>query len=317
MQPSPRYSTLGLSFIGAFVLLSVGLQLPCFSSPAELMSTGQAAPHADSGTVRLWISALENNHPVQDLEKDELKLWVGKEEQNISSLIFEPPVPLVLGLVIDASGSIKAAWPGPELKLAPDFFQRVLRSGDKAFIVDFSTQGYVDADPTADLAQLTHGLEKVRALHPYGGTALYDAIATSSDLLKPSAGTRHLLVVVTDGIDNASRYTQLEALRVLRLAGTTVCFIGRTPGPPEYTFYTEQRHHGLDAMHNFAQATGGLLVLASPGEKAMGRALDRVAEFVRGQYALDFEAGSTISEGDKIKIKCLRQHVTIVMPERY
>ena len=45
--------------------------------------------------------------------------------------------------------------------------------------------------------------------------------------------------------------------------------------------------------------------------------LDSLAEFVRGQYALDFEAGSTISEGDKIKIKCLRHHVTLVTPENY
>jgi len=317
MQPQSRHLLLGFLSLSALVFFAVSLQLPRVPLFAEVMPSGQAAPQASSGTARLWISALKYGHPVKDLKEDELELWVGKEKQKISSLTFDPPVPLVLGFIVDASGSERLGWPGPELNLAHDFLQKVLRPVDQVFLADFNDKSHLDAGPTADLSQIEQGLEKIRALRPYGGTALFDTIEASCDLLKTRAGARHLLVVVTDGLDNASRHTRLQAVRAARLSNTSVSIIFRPAGQLESSSVGTHSPRTLIAMQDVTQATGGLLAQPSASEADIGRDLDAVANFVRAQYAVDFNAGSSISEGDKMKVKCLRHHVKIFAPEQY
>src|SRR5437879_3163792 len=110
-----------------------------FAMLAMLVAGSVAAPAlaaAPADSAKLWITAVRKHELVKDLKAEELALFVGKEEQTIQGLSFNPPVPLNVGLVIDISGSRRTILPGADTELAPDFFRRLLiKPGDQVFIV--------------------------------------------------------------------------------------------------------------------------------------------------------------------------------------
>lgn len=115
-----------------WVLLGAGAMLAALSldlSSFTLASQEQGPAPAPGETVRLWITALADGSPVTDLRKDEIDLSIGKHAQTISAFTFNPPFPLSVGFLIDASGSRRVGWPPPEIGLAPAFLGQVLRSG--------------------------------------------------------------------------------------------------------------------------------------------------------------------------------------------
>ncbi len=269
------------------------------------------------GTVRVWITALERNHPVNDLKKEDLELSIGKQGQPISSLVFNPPVPFYVGLLIDASGSRRAGWPGPELNLASNFFRQVLRQDDLAFVVDFNDTAHLDIDPTGDQAALKHGLERVAALRPYSGTALYDAIEASCGLPKDGEKLHGALVVVTDGWDNASRYGLEQAVDAARRTGTALYFIRTVVDLAQQQLLVNQEiRDAVGRMRYAARATGGMFFKVSKTPD-MGQAFDSLAEILHARYAIDFQPTVSSEKKRRIKLKCMRPGVRIVAPEDY
>jgi len=276
------------------------------------------APMA-AGTVRLWITATEMGHPVNDLKKEDLQLWIGKQEQSISVLAFNPPEPLKVGLLIDTSGSRRAQWPGPEISLAPGFFRQVIRPGDQAFIIDFNTKPLIDADLTGDLSVLDHGLERLAAVRPYRGSALYDAIEAACDQREAGGPTHRALVVITDGVDNSSMHRLDQAMVVVRRTGTQLYVIGTVFEP----FHSESTlsRSALEAaytLRSIARATGGRFFPTS-NKHEMESGFNSIVEVLRAQYALEFQpaAVSPGKKGNRIEIKCSRSSVKVIAPEEY
>ena len=100
---------------------------------------------------------------------------------------------------------------------------------DKVFIVNFNEEYFLDQDYTANIPKLKDALERIEAR---GGTALYDAVVASADHLKKSGALeKKVLLVVTDGEDNASRESLEQAMRRLQEEnGPTVYTIGLLAG---------------------------------------------------------------------------------------
>jgi Mg-chelatase subunit ChlD len=124
----------------------------------------------------------------------------------------EENVPLALGVLIDNSGSMR-----PKRQKVNDAVLNLIRSsnpGDKVFVVNFGDQPYLDQDFTDDVGQLTSALNKIEAR---GTTALYDAIVASAAHVKQGVNMqKRVLLVVTDGRDNASQDSLDEAMRQLQ-----------------------------------------------------------------------------------------------------
>ncbi len=102
---------------------------------------------------------------------------------------------------------------------------RASNPDDEVFIVNFNDEYYLDQDFTNNLKQMKEGLEKIDSR---GGTALYDAIVASADHLEKNAKLdKRVILVVTDGEDNASRESLEQAIRRLDVEnGPTVYTIG-------------------------------------------------------------------------------------------
>src|ERR1019366_9606141 len=113
---------------------------------------------------------------------------------------------------IDSSGSMydkRAAVDQASLDLV-----KLSNPEDEAFLVDFSYEAFIDQDFTNDINKLQQGLGYIKSS---GGTAIYDALVASADYLSKNAKhPKQVLLVVTDGEDNASRVTLDQAIRSIQ-----------------------------------------------------------------------------------------------------
>ncbi len=280
------------------------------------LTFGQANTSSPAGTRTLWITATEKGHPVPDLKKEDLQLWIGKQEQPISDLTFNLRVPLRVGLLVDMSGSQRARGPGLGVSLAAGFFKELLHPGDQAFILDFSTDVvHVDADLTDDSGVLEAGLAHLAATKPNGGTALYDSIAVVCERREASGPPHRVLIVITDGGDNSSRRTPDEALDLVRGTGTVLYVIATVPKRNGQFRLGGVIEHEQDVLRRMARATGGTAFRASD-ETEMEPDFDSIAELLRAQYALEFQPAAG-KKRERVKIKCTRPSVKILAPEDY
>ena len=202
-------------------------------------------------------------------------------------------IPLAVGIVIDNSGSMRDKRPA--VNQAALNFVRSSNPQDEVFIVNFNDEYYLDQDFTSRIPQLRDALEKLEAR---GGTALYDAIVASADHLKKNARLeKKVLLVVTDGEDNASRESLEQAVRRLQAEnGPTVYTIGLLGG--------ERQRRARRALATVAEDTGGVAFFPKDlGE--VDSITQEVAHDIRNQYTIGYRPTRPQSQGGYRSIKVI------------
>jgi Ca-activated chloride channel homolog len=152
---------------------------------------------------------------------------------------------------------------------------------DETFVINFSDQAYLDQDFTSDLDKLQNGLSH---LSVSGGTALYDTVVTAADKMERSATRpRKVLIVITDGDDNASKLTLGDAIhRVQDMQGPIIYSIGLTFGGGE-------SRHAKHDLRLLSSETGGIAFF--PGSlKDIDSVSAEVARDIRNQYAIAYHS---------------------------
>ncbi len=308
--------------IEAGVILLVG-----FSVAKEIVARAaseQDATVAPGRTGRIWITAVEKGTPVSDLKKDDLRLFIGKQEETISSLTFNPPASLTLGLLIDVSGSRKDVLPNAEEKVAPALSQAVMRPGDKAFVMEVQGKAEVVTQPTSDLATLQHGLDAVSMQPKWGPTALYDGIWEASGIGSENAEQRRILVLVSDGDSNAGQHSVQEMGERLRNTRSLLEFVDLRPAhlrqfhsehPQDLSLRLQDDAKRIDRL---SETMGGI-AYSVKDRSGMEKAFNAIAPIIRSQYALEFQpaVSSSGEKAENIEIKCARRGVKILAPQKY
>jgi VWFA-related protein len=201
--------------------IAVG-QAPVTSSPSATSSNDETAV---PGLRVLDLIALDKNgRAVTDLKPEELRLFENKGELKIKSLSPAARERLTIGLFFDISGSRRADKSiDEETRLASEFLHSVWREGDTAFVLAFSNEMHVAAQPSQKLEDVDEGLRKIPQATFWGPTALYDALCL---VLKPEklAGIpgRKVYVVFSDFEDNSSRNKAENVLDVARKGGVSI-----------------------------------------------------------------------------------------------
>src|SRR5580658_1494170 len=153
----------------------------------------------------------DQNHLITALARDNFKVYEDGKLQEVTSFRQER-VPVALGILIDNSGSML-----PKRAKVNDAALRLVDASqqeDRVFVVNFGEDAFLDQDYTQDVGKLRAALQHVETR---GSTALYDAVIAGVDHLNQSSQMqKKVLLVVTDGGDNASRATFQEALRKLQ-----------------------------------------------------------------------------------------------------
>jgi Ca-activated chloride channel homolog len=244
---------------------------------------GKYTLREDAYEVRLNATVLDGSgRSVQMLDKDAFHVYEDGVPQTIASFRHED-LPVSLGLLIDSSGSMYDKRQAVD-KASLDFV-KLSNPEDEEFLVDFSWEAFIDQDFTNRIEKLQQGLGYIKSS---GGTALYDALVASADYLSKNAKhPKQVLLVVTDGEDNASSATLEQTIRRIQdLDGPVIYCVGLLFG--EDTDKRESRH-ARRVLETLAEQTGGAAYFPK-SLKDVDAIAAEVAQDIRTQYTIAYHS---------------------------
>jgi VWFA-related protein len=260
---------------------------------------------------------------VRDLNKEDFVLDEDGRPQNIAYFSRESDLPLTLGLVVDTSPSQRRVLE-QERGASYKFFDQVLREDkDQGFVIHFDREIELLQDLTNSRKKLQDALRELEVApprqlnrrdnpnpqgsRPSGGTALYDAVLLASDEIMKKQTGRKAIIVLSDGVDNASRVTLAEAISSAEKSNSLIYSIlfadeqqGGFQGPYSgrgggmgrrggMGRYPQQRPHadGKKIMEQLARDTGGGFYEGSK-KLTLDEIYRRIQEELRNQYSLGY-----------------------------
>ena len=262
--------------------------------------TGTSSPQGDDPITTIRAEVKEVNviftatdrkgHYRKNLKEGDLTvLDDGKPPAAVNSFASETDLPLRVGLLLDVSGSItdRMAF---EQEAAIKFFNQILRRGtDKAFVLAFDSVERMPVDFTDDNAKLANG---VRSLTPGGGTAVFDAVSTAATKklkdVQADKPVRRVIILISDGEDNQSRVTRLQAIDAAKRGEVTI-----------YTISTNDsnvRTRGDKVLEQLADETGGRAFFPMKVDD-VAHAFSIIEDELRSQYALSYKPADFEADG--------------------
>jgi Ca-activated chloride channel family protein len=212
-----------------------------------------------------------------------------KPPAEIHSFRAETNLPLQVGLLIDASNSVRDRFKF-EQESAIEFLNQTVRPHfDLAFVVGFDVTPEVTQDFTDNTEALAHGVHELR---PGGGTALYDALyfACRDKLLKAPKNTavRRAVILLSDGEDNQSHVTREEAIDMAQRAEAIVYTIS--------TNVSGTKGAGDKVLERIADATGGRAFF--PFQiRDVANAFSEIQDELRSQYSIAYKPADLKYDG--------------------
>src|ERR1017187_4750390 len=261
-------------------------------APDQAVDTSVPVVHLGVNEVNLIFTVTDRHgHYIPNLQQSDFALLDDqKAPERVNSFHQQINLPLRVGIVIDASTSIRSRFQF-EQQSATEFLLQVLKAkSDRAFVMGFDVVPNLTQDWTNNIDGLETGINRLR---PGGGTALFDAvyIACRDKLLDVSRGqepVRKAMVLLSDGDDDQSRVHVDEAIKECQRAETIIYTIS--------TNWTPSRGKGDEVMTQMAEATGGQ-VFFPPSVEEMANSFHAIEEELRSQYALTYTPADFKEDG--------------------
>jgi VWFA-related protein len=273
--------------------------------PAE---KSDPAPHAnirvDSNLVLIPVTVTDPlNRFVTGLEKENFKLFEDKKEQEISAFSSED-APLSIGVIFDCSGSMGRKLEKSRLAVA-QFFKSA-NPDDEFFLIQFND--------SADMIQkFTKNLEEIQNrlmfTQPKGRTALLDAIYLALNEMKNAKNPRKALLIISDGGDNSSRYTEGEIRNRVKEADVQIYGIGIYE-PIAARGRTPEEAAGQGLLTELAEITGGRQYPVDNVNELPDIAA-KIGVELRNQYVLGYSPKNQDRDGKYRKVQ-----VKLIQPPR-
>jgi Ca-activated chloride channel homolog len=282
------------------------------SSPSSSPDTGQ--PDDSIITIKkrvdevnvLFIATDRHGKFVRNLnEKDFAILDDHKPPQSIVNFRRETDLPIELGLLIDTSGSVRGRFDF-EQDAAVSFLQNTVRPNfDKAFVVGFNGHSQMMQDFTDNAALLSAAVHRMQ---DGGGTALYDAIyrACHDNLIKDHEDhpSRRAIVVVSDGEDNQSDFSEAQAIEMAQRAEVII-----------YAISTDDSGlilRGDKVLQRIADATGGRAFFPYK-MKDIKNSFAAIEDELRSQYIISYHPADFEANGHfrPIEITALKKDLQV------
>ncbi|PYQ53295.1 MAG: hypothetical protein DMF59_02205 [Acidobacteria bacterium] len=255
------------------------------------LAFGQEVPKIEEsvsvGYVMIPFTVLsEKGLPLTDLRKNEVRLLV--DGKSVRSDMFEKSenAPVSFTILLDASGSMELAGKMDSARAAIGALLAHRRPGD-----DFSLFVFAEAEArelvpfTESPAAITNALATVK---PFGKTAFFDALSTMPERSRLGKNPSRAIILLSDGIDNASKLTRNDLARMLQGVAVPIYPLGiRDPREQRKTAHSAEELSDLDLLDAVANLTGGKLHLGNqPQEIAM--AVANIEKDLRAQYLIGF-----------------------------
>jgi Ca-activated chloride channel homolog len=234
------------------------------------------------------------NRLVTGLDKDNFSLFEGKDQQDIKHFSSED-APVSLGVIFDMSGSMASKIERAR-EAVVEFF-KTANPQDEFFLITF-------ADKPEQIADFTQSVEDIQGKMVYtipkGRTALLDAIYLGVSKMRQAKYPKRALLIISDGGDNHSRYTEGETKALVKEADVLIYSIGI------YDHYasTEEERLGPALLSEVSELTGGrTFTIDNPND--LGDVATKIGIELRNQYVLGYRPKNPAHDGKwrKIKVK--------------
>lgn len=223
---------------------------------------------------------------VPGLREQDFEIYEDGVRQSIR-LFRNEDVPVTVGLVVDHSGSMRPKL--ADVIAAARTFVQFSSPEDEMFVINFNEKVALGLPP--DIAFTNRPEELARAISgapATGKTALYDAVVRAHLRVQTGRRERKVLLVISDGGDNASVHTRAEVLKLAGQLSTMVYTIG--------IFDAEDEDRNPEVLKRLAQATGGEAYF--PGQYSELIAIcERIARDIRHQYTLGYLSSNAARPG--------------------
>lgn len=263
---------------------------------------------------------------VGNLSQEEFQVFEDGRQQKVKSFTRETNLPLTIGLLVDVSKSQERLIED-ERMAAGQFFERVLQAKDMAFLISFGAEAELLQDSTNSSRLLRKALGGLRlsvpleGLHPgpvptasrLAGTILYDAVSLAAvEKLRGEVG-RKAIVIITDGVDQGSRYNINRAIEDAHKADAIIYSI----------YYADPRYRmfggsGEPQLKKMADETGGRLFHVDRSH-TLDDCFRQIQEEMRSQYAVSYTPDNPKRDGTfrKIEIRTAQKDLRVQTRKGY
>jgi Ca-activated chloride channel family protein len=236
------------------------------------------------------------NRLVTGLDRENFQLFEGSAKEEIKSFSSED-APVSLGVIFDSSGSMSSKM--DRAKDAVVEFFKTANPQDEFFMITFSDAPEVVSDFTSSVDEIQ---SKLVFTAPKKRTALLDAIYMGVSKMRQAKYAKKALLIISDGGDNHSRYTEGEIKALVKEADVMVYAIGIY----DHYFPTEEERLGPALLGEIAELTGGrAFTVENPND--LGDVATKIGVELRNQYVLGYRPSKVVRDGKwrKIKVKLL------------
>jgi Ca-activated chloride channel family protein len=221
-----------------------------------------------------------------DLHEQDFEVYEDGVRQAIK-LFRHEDVPVTVGLIVDHSSSMRHKL--AEVVAAAGTFVHSSSPEDQMFVVNFNEKVTLGLPDAVGFTDNSTELERAISRTPAGGmTALYDAVLRGQERLQAGRHDKKVLIVISDGGDNASTHRLAEVLKVAELSSTLVYTIG--------IYDPDDEDKNPDVLRRLAGATGGEAFLPGKFDDVVA-ICERIARDIRHQYTLGYVSSSAAKPG--------------------
>ena len=295
MRRAGRYRGLGALL---FLLASA---LPTPAQTPQAPPTPSFQDSVSVGLVLVPVVVRAGAGFAKNLDAKDFRLLVDGQKAPIESFERRSDAPASLVILQDLSGSMAT---GNHLEQSRDvvrFFLTRSLPGDEFSLATFATEGLqVEVPFTTNTATLREAIEGWEA---YGTTALHDAVARMPQISVEGHNPKRFAVLVTDGVDNASKLSPEQARAIVQEAQLPTYVLGLGAGNPyELSPEGKKVYRYADVLNLLAAMTGGRYYSINSAED-LQKALTAILDDVRHQYVLGFSTGDGAVKFRKIQVE--------------
>jgi len=266
-------------------------------TPGQVIKQGQSV-HIDVDLALVNVTVTDPyDRLVTGLEPDNFRVFENNVEQEIQYFSSED-VPISIGVIFDLSGSM-ANKVGKAKEAAWQFF-KTANPQDEFFLVSFNDRAEVVSTFTSSVEDLQ---SRILSASAKGRTALIDGIYLGLNEMRTARNAKRALLIISDGGDNNSRYSERDIKRLVREADTQLYSIGIFD-PFEYRSRTTEELNGPSLLTEVTELTGGRAFTVE-NVNALPDIATKIGSELRNQYILGYRPShkSHDARWRKIKVK--------------
>jgi VWFA-related protein len=271
-------------------------------APADTNAPRPHSIRADTTVVQIPVTVTDPlNRFVTGLEKEHFRVFEDKVEQRLTYFSSED-APVSIGVVFDRSGSM-----GDKLSKSRQAVAELMKTAnpeDEFFLVEFSDRPDLSVGFTKAPEEIQN---RLTFMESKGRTSLLDSVYLALNEMKKAHNPRKAVVIISDGGDNSSRYTEGEIKNLVREADVQIYAMGIFERSGSYP--TQEEADGPALLSDLAEQTGGRHFQVDNLNELPDIAA-KIGIELHNQYMLGYEPGNKEKDGKyrHVQVKLVQPH---------